>query len=84
MCEHSWIQVNEEFLLGGYFPVGYRCEKCDEFVSQNKLTPAGLGGTITKKHELVGPHGGHGNRADGKLYKKQIYNSETGELTIVE
>lgn len=83
-CNHQWMQVNEEFLLGGYNPIGYECEVCGKFICQDKLTPSGIGGTMTSKHKLVGPHGGRGHMASGEIYKEQIYDAKTGELKIIK
>ena len=84
MCDHQWVQVNEQFLLGDYFPVGYECELCGKWVEQGSLTPSGLGGTMTTKHKLVGAHGGYISTASGKPCRQQIYDSASGKVEYVE
>ena len=81
MCEHVWRDVHEAFLLGGSFSVGFRCTKCNQFVRRAELTPAGLPGVVDGSMELVGPHGGRGNCADGSQYTKQVKRSD-GRLEI--
>ena len=81
-CGHEWRKVHEEFLLGGHTHAGWRCRKCEKFVSASEVTPAGIGGTVLNEHELVGPHGGCGNCADGSVYRKQILH-EDGRLEVV-
>jgi hypothetical protein len=83
MCDHVWRRVNEEFLLGGYFPVGWRCEICNRFVSINKMEP-GISGTISNKEELVGIHGDYINTASGKKCRKQIIDKTTHEIEYIE
>lgn len=82
ICNHRWMKVYEESILGGSFSVGWECEYCHEYVDNSKVTPAGLGGTIGGKNKLRGPHGGRGNTADGRVYKYQIIH-EDGTLEIV-
>ena len=81
-CTHKWRQVHEAFLLGGSFPVGWECVICKKFINTNDITPAGIGGTVTKEHRLFGPHGGRGNTADGGQYKEQIIH-EDGTLEVI-
>lgn len=81
MCAHLWRQVHEELLIGGHFPVGWRCTECGKFVGHEELTPAGLTGVVTKEHELTGPHGGRGKCSDGSTYVRQIVRSD-GSLEI--
>jgi hypothetical protein len=82
MCEHKWRRIHEEFLLGGSFPVGYRCVECNQFVSDSQLTPLGMGGVLLDEDELVGPHGCCSSLSDGSVYRRQIYNKKTNTLTI--
>ncbi len=81
MCDHSWRQVHEEALFGGSFPVGWECTKCNLYRSNYELTPAGLGGTISNTHRLVGPHGCRSQTSAGKPYTEQIIG-ENSYLTI--
>lgn len=79
---HRWAQFFEEFLLGGHYPIGWKCLDCGEWVSQDQMPPNGLLGTILKEKHLVGPHGGRGNCSDGSTYKEQIAH-EDGRLEII-
>ena len=81
-CEHEWIKVHEQLIIGGSFPIGWQCSGCNKFVSISAITPAGLAGHTTGKHKLVGIHGGNGNCADGSIYKEQILH-EDGRLEII-
>ena len=83
MCEHRWMQVHEELLIGGHYLTGYECVDCGKYMDKSELTPVGIGGTILNKHKLVGPNGGHGNTSDGGVYKYQIYDEDTGKLKVV-
>ena len=80
-CEHEWAKLHEQALFGGSFPIGWQCLKCNKTVSNADLTPAGLPGKITKKHKLVGAHGGGIATNTGKKCACQIYDEETKELT---
>jgi hypothetical protein len=82
MCEHRWRKVNEQFLLGGSFPIGYRCVDCRLFIPNSELSPLGTGGTLLNEEELIGPHGGNSNCSDGSVYKRQIINNDSKTLTI--
>jgi hypothetical protein len=79
MCEHVWRRVNEQSLFGGYFPVGWRCEKCDEYLSLSEMIP-GTRGTMSHKEELVGAHGGYIDSASGKTSRRQVINRDTKEI----
>lgn len=82
-CSHRWRRVCEEFLLGGFFPVGWECIDCKKFISSDEITPAGLGGEILKKAaRLIGPLGGRGRTSSGKSYKEQVID-ENGKLIII-
>jgi hypothetical protein len=84
MCSHRWRRVYEEFLLGGSFPTGWECVDCGKSVDNDSITPAGLGGVVLDRAaRLVGPHGGYGQRSDGRRYKEQIVD-ENGVLTVIE
>ena len=48
-----------------------------------QLTPEGIGGTVLRKHKLVGPNGGYGTTSDGNGYKYQLYDEDTGKLEVV-
>lgn len=78
---HEWRKIHEQVLLGGAFPVGYKCRTCGEFVSINSIPVTGLGGIDTNEHELYGPHGGLGQCSDGSTFKSQFVSSD-GILTI--
>ena len=80
-CNHEWRQIHEEALIGGHFPTGWECRLCKEYVSHDKLTPAGLAGTVTKEHILIGPNGGCGTCSDNTVYSRQILH-EDGTLTV--
>ena len=83
MCDHRWRKVYEQGIIGITIPSGWECVDCKEYVSMDKLTPAGLPGIILEKSaRLVGINGGCGNCSDGSVYKEQIVD-EDGELTIV-
>ena len=82
MCDHVWQEYHEEFLLGGHYPVGYKCKKCGEWIGQNSLQPGSVSGAMSDEMVLVGPHGGRSQCSDGSTYTRQIYNKKTGELTI--
>jgi len=80
--QHRWRKLYEAVIVVGHASlVGWECEVCKKHISQDEITPAGIGGIITKNSRLVGPHGGYGNCSDGSVYKEQIY--ENGKLTIV-
>ena len=79
---HRWAQFYEAGLIGGSFPVGWKCLDCNEWVNQGNMTPAGLTGTILKEKHLSGPHGGRGNCENGDIYKEQILH-EDGRLEII-
>lgn len=84
MHEHRWRKVYEENLFGGPSCIGWECVDCNEYVSINALTPAGLSGTVLEKSaRLVGPLGGIGETSSGKRYREQIVD-EDGKLTIIE
>jgi hypothetical protein len=84
MCKHRWRKVFEEFLLGGMSPIGYECVDCKEFISNNQLTPAGLGGIVLENSaRLVAPCGGRSKTSSGEFYREQIID-EYGKLTIIE
>jgi hypothetical protein len=83
-CEHRWIKVHEQFLLGGSFPVGWQCEKCNKYVPLADITPEGLPGVMTKRHKLVGAHGGAVATGSGKPCKSQIWDEETGKLEYLK
>lgn len=82
MCNHRWRKQHEESILGGSFPIGYRCTLCNKFVRMDQLTPAGLGGIVTTEDELMGPHGVRSRTTSGQPYSKQIVH-EDGRLEIV-
>lgn len=81
--EHRWRRVHEESLLGGSFPIGWECADCRRFVSNDKLSPEGLGGSVIQgEHILVGAHGGTGRCSDGTPYERQIKHAD-GRLEII-
>lgn len=80
-CDHEWRQRHEEAIIGGHYPSGWECRKCHQYVPQERVTPEGLAGVVTKEHVLVGINGYCGNCSDGSVYKKQILH-EDGTLTI--
>ena len=82
-CSHQWRQIHEESLLGGSFPIGFRCMLCNKFVGQHELTPAGLAGHETGERELIGPHGNQSRTASGQSYRKQIIRKD-GTLEVYE
>ncbi len=82
-CTHEWEQLHEQSLLGGSFPIGFRCVRCNEHVNQNELTPAGLPGTMLGQHRLIGVHGGRIERADGSTCREQVITRD-GKLHILE
>lgn len=84
MCDHVWMTVWEQFLLGGAFAVGYECEKCHTFVAQHTLTPAGLGGTLSTKHKLMGPHGSAVQARCGRVSRRQILDTVTGHIEYTD
>ena len=84
MCEHEWMQVHEQAIIGGTFPVGWKCLLCGKFVGQSDIGPAGLGGHISTKVELYGVHGGLIKTASGKRSRAQIYDSATGKLEYLD
>jgi hypothetical protein len=84
MCNHVWRQVNEQSLLGGYFPIGYQCELCGQWISQYELNPAGLGGALSPRVELVGACGGYIDTKSGHSTKRQVYDRSTGKLSYEE
>ncbi len=83
-CTHRWRRVHEQAVFGGSFLTGWECVDCGRSVSNDGITPAGLGGVVLEKAaRLVGPHGGYGSRADGRRFKEQIID-ERGNLTVTE
>lgn len=82
---HEWMKVNEQGLIGGYFPVGWECVACGEWRGNGtdawELTKSGA---QSSKQKLVGPHGGWIQTDTGKKCKAQIYDATTKELTYVE
>jgi hypothetical protein len=82
MCEHVWQHIYEEFLLGGSFPIGFRCKICKTFVSQNEIGPRGLGGTDSGERVLHGPHGCKSVTSTGKTYSEQIIHAD-GKLEVI-
>lgn len=83
-CQHEWRQLHEQSILGGSFPVGFECIRCNAHVGQHELTPAGLPGTVTSQVRLVGPHGHKIATESGRECSSQIYDKDTGKLTYVE
>ena len=83
-CNHVWMTVHEQFLLGGTFVIGYQCELCGQYAEQNRLTPQGFGGTMSTKQILIGPHGCNIDSADGRMSRKQVYDTATGKLEYIE
>ena len=79
---HRYRKVYEEALFGGTFPVGWECIDCGHFVSQHKITPAGLDGTIVGGAILRGPHGCKSFTSSGETYSKQVID-ENGKLTVI-
>lgn len=82
-CNHKWEQLHEQFILGGHFPVGFRCVLCAKHVNQNQLTPAGLSGEMLGQHRLIGVHGSRIQRADGSVCQEQVITRD-GKLHILE
>lgn len=80
-CDHSWLKVHEQSLIGTSFPVGWQCEKCNVFIPIGEVTPTGLSGVTTKKHKLIGIHGGKLVTLSGKHCSYQIYDEKTKNLT---
>ena len=81
-CSHKWQRQYEEFLLGGMFPIGWKCVVCGEWKDQSEITPSGLQGEVLKSAKLIGPHGCVSSTSDGRLYKEQIIH-EDGSLEII-
>jgi hypothetical protein len=81
-CNHRWRRVYEESIIGMLCTLGWDCLECKKYVDNKELTPAGLGGVVTKAKRLVGINGGEGNCSDGSVYKEQLIDEE-GNLTII-
>ena len=79
-CEHVWVKIHEQAIIGGLFPIGWQCERCNRFVGVHDLTPDGLSGTVSRKHKLCGVHGGAVVSGSGRKSKYQIYDEATGQL----
>ena len=81
MCNHVWREIREQSLIGGHFLSGYKCEICGKYVSAHELTPIGIGGTMSSRVELMGPHGGYiACSNETEVCKRQVYDTETGKL----
>ena len=50
---HTWRRVSEPFILGGTFPIGWKCNGCNVFVSNYELTPDGLAGTTLEEDRII-------------------------------
>ena len=81
-CSHSWDHMFEAGIIGGQFPVGWKCSKCGKFVDVSDVGVAGLEGVDSGRKILVGPHGVWGNCSDGSIYKQQIIHAN-GWLEII-
>jgi hypothetical protein len=78
-CHHRWRRVYDLIIFIGMPSfAGWDCLVCGKFVSNDELTPEGLGGVVTKAQRLCGP----GECSDGSRYKEQLVD-ENGVLTIV-
>jgi hypothetical protein len=81
-CEHEWDRVHEECIIGGTFPIGWKCRKCNKYVDTNEITPSGLPGLgTTGRHVLIAPHGTVGVTSSGQRYRRQVLEAD-GTLTI--
>jgi hypothetical protein len=56
-CNHSWDRIFEESLIGGSYPIGWKCSKCSKFVDVSAVGIAGLEGANSGRKVLVGSHG---------------------------
>lgn len=70
-CEHQWQKIHEEFLLGGTFPIGYKCKLCNKFINITDIPITGISGIDTGEQVLFGPHGCKSKCSDGSTYTKQ-------------
>jgi hypothetical protein len=80
-CDHLWRRMYEQSIIGGYFSIGWKREACGMYVSNSEVTPAGLGGTVGPRHEIMGIHGCAIDTESGKKCRRQIYDESTKELT---
>jgi len=80
ICNHVWIKVHEQFLLGGSFPIGWECSLCRLFIFNDELTPIGLSGSISGKSKLIGVHGCKVISASGRISSYQLLD-ENNNLT---
>ena len=80
-CQHEWDKVHEECLIGGTFPIGWQCRKCNKYVPVAEISPAGLPGVGTGRNVLVAPHGAVGVTSSGQRYRRQVLEAD-GKLTI--
>ena len=81
-CNHEWRRVHEQSIIGGSFPIGWKCRKCGEYMDASALTPAGLPGTVVNEHELVGINGARVRNGSGGTCSRQIVH-ENGELEYI-
>jgi hypothetical protein len=80
-CPHLWQHIYEEALIGGAFPIGWQCKRCNAFVDQTKVGVIGLPGADSGEVVLIGPHGCTSQTSAGKPYKRQTLYPD-GRLVI--